>query len=240
MNRVLMRLIAYFWMMFASVAFAAPAVSQDVAEFPPDVTHLHTQAVASLSAGRTREAMPLLDEAIRLFEQRFASEKRQLFAAGSQPEALLYLLDAANAQKEAVVVDGRWAELFYLRAYAHNELGELEAGKRDLDALLRLSPANALALNERGFYFNRQKNWQAAAGDFEEAADVCKLNENPADRQLQCAAAQRGLAFTLTERGRWQDAEAIYQRLLQENPQDERAKHELEYIRQQRAKHPQI
>jgi len=59
-------------------------------------------------------------------------------------------------------------------------------------------------------------------------------------RQNRHAAAQRGLGFTLIERGRWQEAEAIYQKLLQENPQDARARNELEYIRQQREKHPPL
>lgn len=231
-----MRFFLSVWLFVAGAVCAAPSAPA----FPPDAVRLHAQAAEALFAGRPGEAVPLLDEAVRLFEQHFAGEKRQVFAAKGNPEALLYVLEAANAQKEAVVVDGRWAELFYLRAYAHNELGDLEAGKRDLDALLRLSPANALALNERGFYFNRKKDWQAAAADFGKAADVCKLMEDPQERQSVCAAAARGLAFTLTERGRWQDAEAIYQRLLQENPQDGRARHELEYIRQQRAKHPAL
>ena len=114
------------------------------------------------------------------------------------------------------------------------------AGKADLDALLALRPDNAQALNERGYYYQREKNWQAAAADFEKAAESSQLIEEPAVRQKMSAAAQRGLAFTLTERGRWQEAEAIYQKLLKEDPQDERSRHELEYIRQQRAKHPQI
>ena len=175
----------------------------------PEVAQLHEHAVATLFSGQARAAIPLLDQAIAQYEQHFAADPRQRYAAAS-------------------------------RAYAHNELGELVAGKADLDALLALSPANAQALNERGYYYQREKNWQAAAADFKQAAEYSQWIEDPATRQNLHAAAQRGLGFTLIERGRWQEAEAIYQKLLQENPQDARARNELEYIRQQREKHPPL
>ena len=206
----------------------------------PEVAQLHEQAVAALFSGQARAAIPLLDKAIARYEKQFAADPRQRYAAAGNVETLFYLTKAANEGKEAYIIDPRWAELYYLRAYAHNELGDLAAGKADLDALLALRPDNAQALNERGYYYQREKNWQAAAADFEKAAESSQLIEEPAVRQKMSAAAQRGLAFTLTERGRWQEAEAIYQKLLKEDPQDERSRHELEYIRQQRAKHPQI
>lgn len=206
----------------------------------PEVAQLHEQAVAALFSGQARAAIPLLDKAIARYEKQFAADPRQRYAASGNVETLFYLTKAANEGKEAYIIDPRWAELYYLRAYAHNELGDLAAGKADLDALLALRPDNAQALNERGYYYQREKNWQAAAADFEKAAESSQLIEEPAVRQKMSAAAQRGLAFTLTERGRWQEAEAIYQKLLKEDPQDERSRHELEYIRQQRAKHPQI
>jgi len=206
----------------------------------PEVAQLHEQAVAALFSGQARAAIPLLDKAIARYEKQFAADPRQRYAASGNVETLFYLTKAANEGKEAYIIDPRWAELYYLRAYAHNELGELAAGKADLDALLALQPANAQALNERGFYYQREKNWQAEAADFEQATEFSQWIEDTATRQKMYGAAQRGLGFTLIERGRWQDAEAIYQKLLKEDPQDERSRHELEYIRQQRAKHPQI
>ena len=206
----------------------------------PEVAQLHEHAVATLFSGQARAAIPLLDQAIAQYEQHFAADPRQRYAAASRVETLFYLTQAANAGKDAYIIDPRWAELYYLRAYAHNELGELAAGKADLDALLALQPANAQALNERGFYYQREKNWQAAAADFEQATEFSQWIEDPATRQKMYGAAQRGLGFTLIERGRWQEAEAIYQKLLQENPQDARARNELEYIRQQREKHPPL
>ena len=201
----------------------------------PEVAQLHEQAVAALFSGQARAAIP-----IARYEKQFAADPRQRYAASGNVETLFYLTKAANEGKEAYIIDPRWAELYYLRAYAHNELGELAAGKADLDALLVLQPANAQALNERGFYYQREKNWQAAAADFEQATEFSQWIEDPATRQKMYGAAQRGLGFTLIERGRWQDAEAIYQKLLQENPHDDRARNELEYIRQQRAKHPTL
>ena len=206
----------------------------------PEVAKLHQQAVALLTAGKAGEALPLLDTAIAHYEKHFAADPRQRYAAASQVETLFYLTGAANEGKAAYIIDPGWAQLYYLRAYAHNNLGELAAGKADLDTLLALQPANAQALNERGFYYQREKNWQAAAADFEQATEFSQWIEDTATRQKMYGAAQRGLGFTLIERGRWQDAEAIYQKLLQENPHDDRARNELEYIRQQRAKHPAL
>ena len=172
----------------------------------PEVAQLHEQAVAALFSGQARAAIPLLDKAIARYEKQFAADPRQRYAASGNVETLFYLTKAANEGKEAYIIDPRWAELYYLRAYAHNELGELAA----------------------------------AAADFEQATEFSQWIEDTATRQKMYGAAQRGLGFTLIERGRWQDAEAIYQKLLQENPHDDRARNELEYIRQQRAKHPAL
>jgi len=206
----------------------------------PEVAQLHEQAVAALFSGQARAAIPLLDKAISRYEKQFAADPRQRYAASGNVETLFYLTKAANEGKEAYIIDPRWAELYYLRAYAHNELGELAAGKADLDALLALHPTTPRRRTARPSPPRRKKTGRAAAADFEQATEFSQWIEDTATRQKMYSAAQRGLGFTLIERGRWQDAEAIYQKLLQENPHDDRARNELEYIRQQRAKHPAL
>ena len=141
----------------------------------PEVARLHEQAGQLLLAGKANEALPLLNQAIAQYEKYFAADPRQRYAASGNVETMLYLVMAANEGKAAYIIDPRWAELYFLRAYAHNELGDLAAGKADLDALLALRPDNAQALNERGYYYQREKNWQAAAADFEKAAESSQL-----------------------------------------------------------------
>lgn len=218
--------------LFALLA-ARAIFANDSADLDQAAHALHAKAQTILIETRdAQKAATLLDEAETLYQKRIAGEKRRIYAANTQTESLFYLLESANAQQDAVVIDGIWADLFYLRGYARLSLGDADAGKREYDRALAISPAHVMARNGRGNYYLLQKDWDKAQADFQHAIDHNYFDGEA--KQATTAIAKRGLGYILIERGAWDEAEALYQQLLAENPNDEKAKTELQYIREQR------
>lgn len=220
----------------AEHAITTQSAQAHIPPFPPESAQALEQATQALQNRDADKALPLLNNAIAHFEKTFADFPAPYYAAQNRVEALYYLMQAANNKEktDVYVIDGGWAHLYYLRAFAHIEKGDLAAAQRDLDTLLKLSPANALAYNERGHLHSLRKDWQAAQADFQAAIDH-NLTDNDHERDAINARARRGLAFVLIEEGKLDDAEAIYRELLQQNPNDSMSQSQLEYIRQQRS-----
>ncbi|MDO5091535.1 MAG: tetratricopeptide repeat protein [Cardiobacteriaceae bacterium] len=179
------------------------------------------------------QALAVLDEADALYQKRIAHEKRRIYATSNQTESLAYLLESANNKEDAVVIDGIWADLLYLRGYAYLERGDAEAGKRAYDRVLAIAPAHVMARNGRGNYHLLKKDWDSAQADFEYVI-ANNLLDNEDAQKLTTAAAKRGLGYILIERGAWDEAEALYKQLLADNPGDAKAQNQLQYIREQR------
>lgn len=244
MNKILILLAAFALTAHADLtqtpnaehAITTQSAQADVPPFPPELAQTLEQATLALQKRDADTALPRLNDAIAQFEKTFADFPAPYYAAQNRVEALYYLMQAANsdAKSNTYVIDGNWANLYYLRAYAHIEKGDLAAAQRDLDTLLKLSPANALAYNERGHLHSLRKDWQAAQADFQAAIDH-NLTDNDHERDNINARAQRGLAFILIEEGKLDDAEAIYQELLQKNPNDAMSQNQLAYIQQLRS-----
>ena len=213
---------------------ASPLFAQDTPENRAQALILQEQSIILLTQqGDAHAALTLLDAAIALYEKTFAEEKRRIYAAHNPTETLYYLTTAAHHNEDAVVVEGLWADLWYLRAYTQMELGNLQAGKKDLDATLALAPAHAMAHNERGNYYTMEKEWDKAEADFQAAIDL-NFSDDAAEKQATTARAKRGLGYILIERGQWDAAQALYEGILADNPNDEKAQQELQYIQQNR------
>ena len=104
-----------------------------------------------------------------------------------------------------------------------------------LQQALKLSPFNTQYLTEMGQIYVREKNWSKAEQLYREAEDNAPFSP-PVSRADDLAKASRGLGYVLVERGKLDEAEKKYQQCIAANPNDTKAKAELQYVREQKAK----
>lgn len=197
---------------------------------------IHAQATHALLQERdARQALNILNLGKQLFEEGWGKHAdTRPYAAANDAEARHYLAQAGKSGKKAEIIDGVWADIFYLRGYAHNELGDVEAGKAEYDFALELAPAHVMARNGRGNYYTLKREWDKAQADFRHAIEY-NFTADEAERKFLIARAQRGLGYILIERGQLDEAEALYKQILADNPEDSKAQQELRYIAEQRS-----
>ncbi|MEO8000460.1 MAG: hypothetical protein ABI644_01185 [Arenimonas sp.] len=87
--------------------------------------------------------------------------------------------------------------------------------------------------NERGYFLGKLKDFQAALAAYQKAIELEDKHESSAYVKPM---SLRGMGFILTEMGELDAAQKAYENSLVLEPNNELAKNELEYIRQQKAK----
>jgi tetratricopeptide (TPR) repeat protein len=185
-----------------------------------------------------------LDPIIESYRSQYTKPDQKVYSAHSMMETLVYSAIDAGAAKEAgtaapaqiVVLDGGWSDALSLKGFALVELEKLGEAKAAYEQALAVAPLNSAAWSELGNIYQNAKQWPEATHAFEEAESSANLvmEDNP-HRPLY-ARALRGKAYVLTEQGRLDESEALYQKCLTINPDDTHAKSELDYIAGLRAK----
>lgn len=166
----------------------------------------------------------------------------QLYSARSPKESLYYMLQAATAHekngtgRDAIDVGYSYGYAYYLSSFAQTELKhEVEA-----EALLRkaveLAPMNSLFISELGFHIQQTGDSQGALEMFKRAEAATEFSPDEA-RTFEKGRALRGQGYALVELGKLDEAESAYNAALKLDPGDKKSLGELEYIRQQKAKH---
>jgi tetratricopeptide (TPR) repeat protein len=218
---------------------------------------------ALLTAGRTGEAMPVLEEAVRLNPRTGSARIQlgQLYAqAGRLDDAVAMLTPATAVQEESVV------------AAAHVQLANIWEARGDvlkasweLEQALALKPGWAISHRQLAMYYTKLGAWYPAAAEFRKAvalkpslasgvggtaAQVCfnaavdfqqQGKPRPAVRMLReallfrpgWASAQHYLAYVYASNGAWSDAERQLQEIAASN--DPLV---LENLRRARAREP--
>jgi tetratricopeptide (TPR) repeat protein len=118
-----------------------------VARYPKDPTLLVNMAIALLYQRRYAEAVPLLEHASRIDPNHVPTLVNLgvgLIGTGQPEKALTLLLRAVNLRPEEPMV-----HLNLARAYL--TLGEYEAARKEYDALLKIDPERAHALDAAFF-----------------------------------------------------------------------------------------
>ena len=75
---------------------------------------------------------------------------------------------------------------------------------------------------------------------YRQAASVAELGSDEAKKSEDLSRAWRGEGFCLTEQGKLDEAETLYKRCLEANPNDTKAKVELQYIERLRTAAPAL
>ncbi|HEX4694794.1 tetratricopeptide repeat protein [Sphingomonas sp.] len=207
---------------------AAPAAQQD------DESQVD-RASNFISAAKPAEAVALLDSLIATQERRRQGDDRQTYCARSPAEALLYSSRAASEKKAAVVLPQTACYSIFLKGFALIDLNRSHEAKAWLERALAMAPSNAQFLGELAEWYKSRRDWVAARRLFQRAVDAAALS--PDNRRIfDQTRGMRGLGYILIEEGKFDAAEAIYRECLALDPNDERSKHQLDYIANQRGK----
>lgn len=202
---------------------------------PAEMRHRMEAAMALLQRGQAAQALPQLDKLVAEADAVFKSDtKNRVYAADDRNLVLASLLEAAKRKQSAVVVSTDWIAPLYARAYALIELGQLDRARADLDRVLAISPYTPRALGERAQISMRRKDFAAAEVDLNKMREYGKMSANPADAIGYQGFALRGLGYIAVERKQWDKALGFYNEALKLNPNDDKAKAEIDFIRRSR------
>ena len=210
---------------------AAPA---DPENNPAIVEMLH-EARRLIDAKEPAAAIRKCDGVIAAYKAKYGNEKQKIYCAHTPAALLGYLTKAAVDKRNAIGLSGTWADAHFMKAYALVELGRRADAKASLQSALALSPWNSQYLSELGTIYNMEKNWSKALQQFKEAEDNAPLLPDDTKAQ-ELNRARRGLGYVYVELGKLEEAEKKYEQCLASDPNDRRARAELDYVRELKAK----
>lgn len=234
-----LRGLAFFLAFTGANLRAAPDPDKD-----PALPRFLEEAQALIKRKQPMEGIANCDKIIALFKSHYEKSEEKVYCARSSAETLGYLVKAAadiekgqfeKGKKKAVVLSPTWANAYFVKGYALQELGRIGDAKAALKLALELSPWNSHYLSELGSVYKLEKNWKEARKVFEAAEEQAALS--PDDRKaFELGLARRGLGYVLVELGQLDEAEAKYLQCLKDDPKDSKAAAELEYLRGLKAK----
>jgi tetratricopeptide (TPR) repeat protein len=189
-----------------------------------------------IAAGRLMKALGQFDTVIAFYEEKYRDEKAKIYCARSQPEALLYMLEAATKKISATVLSYDWANAHFMKAYTLVELRKLPEAQEQLERAIALSPRNARFLGELAGIYQAKKDWPMAMQTFKAAEAAAREISPPDFKNAELSRAWRGLGYVHIELNQLDEAEKMYRQCLELNPKDGKATLELNYIQKLRAK----
>lgn len=175
------------------------------------------------------------DKVIAAFEAYYKKERRKIYCGNTSAEVLGNLLGAAAKKEDAIALSPTWANAYFIKGYALLDLNQLAKAKAAILRAIDLSPTNSHYLNEIGAIYQLEKNWPKAKQAFPAAEDNAPLSADET-RADDLARARRGLGYVFVELGQLEEAEKKYRQCLSTDPNDGRARAELQYVEQLRTK----
>ena len=216
----------------ASIGFAASGADPDK---DPQMAKLLQDARHFIDSKNPAAAIPKCDEVIDAYKAYYGARKEKIYCARSAPETLGSLLKAAVDNKNAIALTSTWSDAYFMKAYALQDLRRLNDAEAALQQALKLSPFNSRYLAELGQLYALKKDWPQAMKAFKDAEDNANLAPD-VSRADELARARRSQGYVLVELGKLNEAEEKYQQCIAANPNDSKAKAELDYVREQKAK----
>jgi tetratricopeptide (TPR) repeat protein len=201
----------------------------------PQMMKLLQEARHNIDSKNPAAAIAKCDQVINAYKSHYGGSKQKIFCARSPEESLGLMMKAAVDKSNAIALSFIWSDAYFMKAYALEDSGRMGEAKATLQQALKLSPFNAQYLAETAQVYAREKNWSKAEQLYREAEDNAPLSP-AASRADDLAKARRGLGYVLVELGKLDEAEKKYQQCIAANPNDTKAKAELQYVREQKAK----
>jgi tetratricopeptide (TPR) repeat protein len=218
-----------------SASVGSAATSSADPDKDPQMASLLQEARRLIDHKKPAAAIERCDKVITAFKARYGNSKQKVTCGRTSAEVLGSLLQAAAEKNNAIALSSTWADAYYMKAYALQDLGRLPEAKSNVQLALAMSPFNSQYRSELGEIYQLEKNWAKAKQEFGEAEDNAKLVPEES-KAAELGRARRGLAYVFVELGKLDEAEKKYQQCLAADSNDMRAKRELEYVRGLKAK----
>jgi len=198
---------------------------------PSNSEKLLSQAYASISAGKTKQAINLyLNKVIANCEALYANSSDTIYAARGMTDSLYYMLSAASKNKGARAVGPTCADALYLKGYASIELNRIDTAIEYLNRAIKMSPVNSMYQSELGHIYQLKKQWQKAIDIFTKAESDARTYSPDDVKIKELTRAKRGIGFNLIELGKLDEAEKQFEQCIEIDSNDKASKNELEYI----------
>jgi len=188
------------------------------------------RAARLAAANELDEAAALVEAVLADFAALMAKREAKYVCVANSLELDLYREQVPEGS-ELVWIDWSYCAALHERAFILVARGRLPEGLAALDAEIAAAPFGAAAHNEKGFVQNKLGHPELALKSYQRALELSSAHASQAADQ---PLALRGLGFSLTELGRFDQAEAAYRRSLELDPDNEIALNELEYLRRAR------
>lgn len=231
----------------AAICFLLPARFVAASADPdsdPEPPKLLQEARTLIDSKKPQAAMEKCEKVVALFEARYKNSKEKVYCARTQEENLAYLVTAASdmgkgefekGKKNAIVLSSTWANAYYMKGWALEELQRLPQARAVIEQANKLSPYNSQYLSELAYLHVLDKDWAKAEELYKSAEEHAALSPDDV-KQVELGRARRGLGYVFVELGRLDDAEKKYLECLKDDPKDDKAAAELEYVRNLKAK----
>ncbi len=223
-----------------ALALAGPGYAAPEAKSLPQPDPLAdrmSQAISLVQKGSFDAALAqVIEPTIAEFEKEYAGRKERIYCARDAAETLLYMARSSEKGEAAQAVSAGYAYAYYLKGYILVDRSDFDGALPFLQKAVELSPSNAQFLSELGHVYQTGKQWPKSLETFDRAIEGARTLPDNTNQSGTLRRALRGRGYALIELNRLDEAEKAYAECLELDPDDAKAKGELNYVKGLRAK----
>ena len=223
----------FFWMalLLGTTAIAVPTAQQPRADASEQSRTERSEHIASMIAAKqTAEASTLVDALLADYENAYADEKRRPYCAEDIGVGV-----PLKAPRDAVVIGPGWCRALWAKGYILSDNGQAAAAIPYLKRALAMYPGRRQYAHELTFAYQATRDWPAMLDAATHEVKAVRDSDG-ADRVSFLCKAWHGMAYAQIELGKWNDAETMLHKCLALDPDNVKAKSELDYIARARPK----
>lgn len=161
-------------------------------------------------------------------------------AGGSTPycahrgDAAGVALGAAMRRESATVYPMALCDAHFLKGFALIDLGRGDLAEVELKRAIALDPLEPHYVNEYAELYKSRREWQKSYDLFAKAWGIVDKAKRGVDAPV-AARALRGMGFAKIEMAQYDEAQALFRRSQDYEPDSAAARNELEYIARKKA-----
>lgn len=232
----------------AAALLASPAAwaQHEVAATPADEAALAAErarvtkvesALDEISAGNVVNAMAMLDPVLAEYDALYPESDGRAMMCDMPDEgwAAAGTAGLLTGKNELVLVTSTWCTALWAKGYTLVDVKRIDQALPYLERAVAMAPEHSHYLSELGYAYQALRLWDKSYAAYERAAKGAESYEGD-KRNAEISRAWRGMGFVLIELGKLDEAEALFNKCLELDPDDAKARNELDYIAEQRAK----